>query len=140
MEGKVAKIVHIARAGARVHGCFRDAFTSDAAGLGGGEREREGRGVHIVLVLIYAAHPAFLLPRYRDLSAANYTFTPFLAPSTLEHRKTRPILLLLLILLPGLSPPPQSRKHVRVYPFLLAPHLLLFIWLPSFFRAVAIYT
>lgn len=44
MEGKVAKIVRIARAGARVHGCFRDAFTSDAAGLGGGEREREGRG------------------------------------------------------------------------------------------------
>lgn len=29
---------------------------------------------HIVLVLIYAAHRAFLLPRYRDLSAANYTF------------------------------------------------------------------
>lgn len=91
-----------------MHACtlvsvLRDAFTSNAAGAGerdekNGERERERGGgvgeVHIVLVLIYAARPAFLLPRYRDLSAANYTFTPFLAPSTLEHRKTRMILLI----------------------------------------------
>lgn len=33
-----------------------------------------GGGSHIVRVLIYAAYRAFLLPRYRDLSAANYTF------------------------------------------------------------------
>jgi len=31
---------------------------------------------HIVCVLIYVAHRAFLLPRYRDLSAANYIFMP----------------------------------------------------------------
>ena len=36
---------------------------------------------HIVLVLIYAAARAFLLLRYRDLSAANYTF---MRPSTLR--------------------------------------------------------
>lgn len=137
---------------ARVHACtlvsvLRDAFTSNAAGAGErdekkGERERgEGVGeVHIVLVLIYAARPAFLLPRYRDLSAANYTFTPFLAPSTLEHRKTR-----MILLIPPSLPPRQilstpwhpgskSRKHVRVPP---RPSPL---WLASFFRAVAIYT
>lgn len=101
---------------ARVHACMlvsvlRDAFTSKGREGGG-----EGK-VHIVLVLIYAARPAFLLPRYRDLSAANYTFTPFLAPSTLEHRKTRTILLI-----PPLSqalstpwhPGSKGRKHVRV--------------------------
>jgi len=37
---------------------------------GGGDGGRS----HIVRVLIYAAYRAFLLPRYRDLSAANYTF------------------------------------------------------------------
>lgn len=88
---------------ARVHACMlvsvlRDAFTSKGREGGG-----EGK-VHIVLVLIYAARPAFLLPRYRDLSAANYTFTPFLAPSTLEHRKTR--MILLIPPSPRLSPPP----------------------------------
>lgn len=139
---------------ARVHACtlvsvLRDAFTSNAAGAGerdekNGERERERGGgvgeVHIVLVLIYAARPAFLLPRYRDLSAANYTFTPFLAPSTLEHRKTR-----MILLIPPSLPPRQilstpwhpgskSRKHVRVPP---RPSPL---WLASFFRAVEIYT
>jgi len=31
---------------------------------------------HIVRVLIYAAYRAFLLPRYKDLSVANYTFMP----------------------------------------------------------------
>lgn len=137
---------------ARVHACtlvsvLRDAFTSNAAGAGERDekkRERERGGgvgeVHIVLVLIYAARPAFLLPRYRDLSAANYTFTPFLAPSTLEHRKTR-----MILLIPPSLPPRQilstpwhpgskSRKHVRVPP---RPSPL---WLASFFRAVAIYT
>lgn len=137
---------------ARVHACtlvsvLRDAFTSNAAGAGERDekkREKERGGgvgeVHIVLVLIYAARPAFLLPRYRDLSAANYTFTPFLAPSTLEHRKTR-----MILLIPPSLPPRQilstpwhpgskSRKHVRVPP---RPSPL---WLASFFRAVAIYT
>lgn len=35
---------------------------------------REKTGWHIILVLIYVALYAFLLLRYRDLSAANYTF------------------------------------------------------------------
>lgn len=150
MEGKVAKIVRIACAGARVHACFRPprrVYEQRGRSRGEGRekgRERERGGgvgeVHIVLVLIYAARPAFLLPRYRDLSAANYTFTPFLAPSTLEHRKTR-----MILLIPPSLPPRQilstpwhpgskSRKHVRVPP---RPSPL---WLASFFRAVAIYT
>lgn len=51
----------------------------DALGTGGtGATDVDGGGdggrSHIVRVLIYAAYRAFLLPRYRDLSAANYTF------------------------------------------------------------------
>lgn len=139
MVGKVAKIVRIARAGARVHACFRPprrVYEQRGAGVGREKRremEEEGGGegerIHIVLVLIYAARPAFLLPRYRDLSAANYTFTPFLAPSTLEHRKTR------MILLPrALSPPPgtprQQKQKTRTRP--PAPHPFFSGWLLSF--------
>lgn len=133
---------------ARVHACtlvsvLRDAFTSNAAGAGERDekkREKERGGgvgeVHIVLVLIYAARPAFLLPRYRDLSAANYTFTPFLAPSTLEHRKTRMILLIPPPFLPGRSSPPPgipAAKAENTYASLLAsPSPLLSGWLLSF--------
>lgn len=50
----------------------------DALGGETGATDVDGGGdggkSHIVRVLIYAAYRAFLLPRYRDLSAANYTF------------------------------------------------------------------
>lgn len=138
MEGKVAKIVRIACAGARVHACFRPprrVYEQRGRSRGEGRekgRERERGGgvgeVHIVLVLIYAARPAFLLPRYRDLSAANYTFTPFLAPSTLEHRKTR--MILLIPPFPSSQADPlhplasrQQKQKTRTRPSSRPPHL-----------------
>lgn len=116
---------------APVHACtrefppLRDAFTSGAAARQGGS--------HIVLVLIYAAHRAFLLPRYRDLSAANYTFTPFLVSArslaypraAVNIRRGERILA---------RPPEDQRGRVRVPPS--TPFLLV----ASFFRAVAGYT
>ena len=60
-----------------------DAFTSDTELP---RLQRRYPGSYIVLVLIYATHRPFLLPRYRDLSAANYTFTPVAA----EEHQTDP--------------------------------------------------
>lgn len=88
-------------------------------------------GSYIVLVLIYATQRAFLLPRYRDLSAANYTFTPVAAG---EHQ-TDPR---------GSSRPPvvegtRARRKERVSHFLpLSPTFAPGGFFPS--KAVAVYT
>ena len=69
--GKVAKIAN----GIRACSYLRRVYERHGASTAGTPLA----GSYIVLALIYATHRAFLLPCYRDLSAANYTFTPVAA-------------------------------------------------------------
>lgn len=53
-----------------------DTFTRTLSATDVNDDSGDGDRSHIVCVLIYVAYRAFLLPRYRDLSAANYMFMP----------------------------------------------------------------